>query len=301
MNIKKNRTTDLFKQSLWILLGSIFITIAFVLFITPYDIIPGGVYGIAIILNNFFPEYMVGTIGLTLNIPLLILSFWFLGKGYGTKTVITSLVIPFIMNAATFLVGGTDPQNILGGTINLSDDILLSAIFGGILLGAGSGIIIKNRSTTGGTDIISIVISKYTRRPYSKIMLVTESLVILGGLIALGSWKLPLYSLVAIMVASKMIDIIVEGASTDKLLFIISDKKAEVKEYILNELNRGGTFIKASGMYSENDKNMVFVVVARNQLPYVKERINQIDPSSFITIVNASEIVGSGFKQFTPL
>lgn len=294
-------TKNLISQSLGILIGGILITVGFVLFITPYNIIPGGVYGLAIIIHNYLPQFMVGTIGLTLNIPLLALSFWLLGKGYGTKTVITSLVIPMIMNTATYFVGGTDPAVILGGTIDLSNDILLSALFGGLFLGIGQGLIIKNRSTSGGTDVISLVISKYTNRPFSKIMLFTESTVILCGLIALGSWKLPLYSLVTIMVASKMIDLIVEGASTDKLLFIISDRKSEVKEYILKELQRGGTFIKASGMYSENDKNMVFVVVSRNQLPIVKSRINEIDEEAFITIVNANEIVGQGFKKFQPL
>lgn len=292
---------ELLLQSLGILIGGILITIAFVLFITPYNIIPGGVYGIAIILHNFFPEYMVGTIGLTLNIPLLIISFWFLGKGYGTKTLIASLVIPVIMNATTYLVGGADPDTILGGTINLSDDILLSALFGGLFLGIGQGLIIKNRSTSGGTDVISLIVAKYTKSPFSRIMLITESVVIICGLIALGSWKLPLYSLITIAVASKMIDLIVEGASTDKLLFIISDKKTEVKQYIISELHRGGTFIKASGMYSENDKNMVFVVVSRNQLPIVKHRINEIDENAFITIVNANEIMGHGFKKFEPL
>lgn len=292
---------ELLLQSLGILIGGILITIAFVLFITPYNIIPGGVYGIAIILHNFFPEYMVGTIGLTLNIPLLIISFWFLGKGYGTKTLIASLVIPVIMNATTYLVGGADPDTILGGTINLSDDILLSALFGGLFLGIGQGLIIKNRSTSGGTDVISLIVAKYTKSPFSRIMLITESVVIICGLIALGSWKLPLYSLITIAVASKMIDLIVEGASTDKLLFIISDKKTEVKQYIISELHRGGTFIKASGMYSENDKNMVFVVVSRNQLPIVKHRINEIDENAFITIVNANEIMGQGFKKFEPL
>lgn len=294
-------TKNLLSQSLGILLGGILITIGFVLFITPYNIIPGGVYGIAIIIHNFLPQFMVGTIGLTLNIPLLIAAFWLLGKGYGTKTVITSLFIPLVMNTATVLVGGSEPTELLGGTIDLSNDILLSALFGGLFLGVGQGLIIKNRSTSGGTDIISLLVSKYTNRPFSNIMLMTESVVVVCGLVALGSWKLPLYSLITIAVASKMIDIIVEGASTDKLLFIITDKKSEVKQYILEELRRGGTFIKASGMYSENDKNMVFVVVSRSQLPIVKYKINEIDKEAFITIVNANEIVGQGFKKFEPL
>ena len=283
-------------QAAGIFIGGILITIAFVLFITPYKIIPGGVYGIAIIVNNFLPDFMVGTIGLMLNVPLLILAFFLLGKGYGTKTLITSLVIPAIMNGFTYLVGGTDPSVVLGGMINLSDDILLAAIFGGIFLGTGGGLIIKNRSTSGGTDVISLIISKYLKVPYAKIMLITESAVIIGGLIALGDWKLPLYSLITIMIASKMIDIIIKGASTDKLLFIITDKEQEVKSYILNDLNRGGTMIKASGMYSSKDKEIVFVVVSRNQLPIIKYNIKAIDADAFITIVDASEIVGMGFK-----
>lgn len=283
---------------LGVILGSVLIAIAYVLFNTPYNITPGGVYGLAIVINNFFPDIMVGTIGLSLDVPLLIISFIIFGRGSGFKTVAAALVLPLIMNFLTMFVGGTDPALILGGKINLANDMLLASIFGGILTGIGLGIIVKSKATSGGTDVIGMVLTKYLRMPFSKSMLIVESCVIVSGLVVFGDWTLPLYSLISLFITSKVIDIIIDGTSTDKLLFIISDKHEEIRTYIIDELGRGGTYLKASGMYTKSDKMVIFVVVSRNQLPLVKDVIKSLDSNAFLTIVNAHEIVGDGFKSF---
>lgn len=281
-----------------VLLGSFLIALAYVLFNTPYNITPGGVYGLGIVINNFFPNIMVGTIGLSLDIPLLILSFIIFGRGSGLKTIAAALVLPIMMNALTLLFGGTDPALILDGKINLSNDILLASIFGGILTGVGLGIIVKSNATSGGTDVIGMIMTKYLKMPFSKSMLIVESCVIVSGLVVFGDWTLPLYSLISLFITSKLIDVIIDGTSTDKLLFIVSDKHEEIKKFILEDLGRGGTYLKASGMYTKSDKMVIFVVISRNQLPRMREVIKMLDDKAFLTVVNAHEIVGDGFKSF---
>lgn len=283
---------------LGVLFGSVLIAIAYVLFNTPYNITPGGVYGLAIVINHFFPDIMVGTIGLSLDIPLLIISFIIFGRGSGFKTIAAALVLPIVMNAFTLFVGGTDPTMILDGKINLTNDMLLASIFGGILTGIGLGIIVKSKATSGGTDVIGMVMTKYLRMPFSKSMLIVESCVIVSGLVVFGDWTLPLYSLISLFITSKVIDIIIDGTSTDKLLFIVSDKHEELRNYIIEELGRGGTYLKASGMYTKSDKMVIFVVVSRNQLPLMKDIIKSVDDKAFLTVVNAHEIMGDGFKSF---
>lgn len=281
-----------------VFLGSLLIAVAYVLFNTPYNITPGGVYGLGIVINHFFPDIMVGTIGLSLDIPLLITSFIIFGKGSGFKTIAAALILPILMNTFTLLVGGTDPALILNGKIDLSNDILLASIFGGILTGIGLGIIVKSNATSGGTDVIGMIMTKYLKMPFSKSMLIVESCVVLSGLIVFGNWTLPLYSLISLFITSKLIDIMIDGTSTDKLLFIISDKHEVIKDFILNDLDRGGTYLKASGMYTKSDKMVIFVVISRNQLPMVRDLIKKIDKGAFMTVVNAHEILGDGFKGF---
>lgn len=282
-----------------VFLGSLLIAVAYVLFNTPYNITPGGVYGLGIVINHFFPDIMVGTIGLSLDIPLLITSFIIFGKGSGFKTIAAALVLPIIMNTLTVMVGGTDPALILNGNINLSNDILLASIFGGILTGIGLGIIVKSNATSGGTDVIGMIMTKYLKMPFSKSMLIVESCVVLSGLVVFGNWTLPLYSLISLFITSKLIDVMIDGTSTDKLLFIISEKHEVIKDFILNELDRGGTYLKASGMYTKSDKMVIFVVISRNQLPRMRDLIKEIDKGAFMTVVNAHEILGDGFKSFT--
>ena len=139
-----------------IITGALLFSTAYVLFINPYNIVPGGVYGLGIILHNFFPNIQVGTFGLCFDIPLLLIAFKIFGAHFGARTIIAALLIPLLMNGLTMIVGA-DPETMLNGHINLSNDILLSAIFGGVISGAGLGLIFRTHATSGGTDIISMI------------------------------------------------------------------------------------------------------------------------------------------------
>lgn len=280
-----------------IFLGAFLIAAAFVLFITPYRIVPGGVYGAGVVLNYLFPSTQVGTWGLMLDVPLLITAFLLFGRVFGGKTVFAALLCPVIMDTMTYFVG-SDPSTMLGGRIDLSNDVLLSCLFGGVVLGAGMSLVLKSRATSGGTDIIAMIVSRYAKMPIARALLIVDSLVVVFGLVVLGDWKLPLYSLVTIFVATKVIDLVLEGGSGDKLVFILSDQHNEIRKFILEDLSRGGTYIHSAGMYTHASKEMIFVVVSRREMTLLQDCVRQVDHAAFMIVVNAHETLGDGFKTF---
>ncbi|MFI3266281.1 MAG: YitT family protein [Rikenellaceae bacterium] len=281
----------------YMFLGGVIMSAAYVLFINPYKIVPGGVYGMGIVLHSLFPSIQVGTFGLLFDIPLLLLSLKVFGRTFGTKTVCIAVAVPFMMNAMTMFIG-SDPATMLGGAINLSGDIMLACLFGGVVSGAGLGLIIRSHATSGGTDIVAMTLAKFTKLTFSRAILLVDSMVVLFGLIVFGDWTLPLYSIITIFVATKMIDFVIDGASYDKLLFIISEEHEQIRLHIVDDMVRGGTYIKSAGLYTKQNKEMIFVVVSRNEIARMQYKIHEIDPAAFVVVVNAYETFGDGFKTF---
>lgn len=280
-----------------IVLGTFIMAVGYVLFINPYYIVPGGVYGAGIVLHYLFPGIEVGTYGFMFDIPLLLLGIRMFGGMFGARTVVAALLTPVFMNILTAFIG-SDPAAMLDGKINLGDDLLLACIFGSVLIGVGVGLIIKTRATTGGTDIIAMIIVKYTGMTFSQALLIVDSCVVIFGVIVMGDWLIPLYSLVTIFVITRVIDYVIDGASYDKLLFIISDKNALLESFIMEEMGRGATYIRSAGMYTKKDRDMVFLVVSRREVTSVQNKVREIDPEAFLVVVNAYETFGDGFKAF---
>lgn len=283
----------------WMLVvaGALVMSAGFVLFINPYHIVPGGVYGTGNVLHYLFPNVMVATFGFMLDVPLLIIGFRIFGGMFGARTVVAAVLTYFFMAGLTLLIG-EHPETMLGGTIDLSGDVLLACIFGGVLIGIGVGLIIKTRATTGGTDIISMILTKYTGMRFSRAMLIVDSSVVVFGLVVMGDWLIPLYSLVTIFVTSRAIDFVVDGSSQDKLMLIISDKNAQLESFILEEMGRGATYIHTAGMYTKRERDMVFLVVSRREVGAVQNKIKEIDHEAFVVVLNAQETFGDGFKAF---
>ena len=270
-----------------IVVGSFILAAAFVLFITPYKIVPGGVYGISIVLH-----YMIGTpiglMALCFDIPLTIIGMKVLGPRFGFKTVLGFSLTAVFTDTLTWL-WGFEPL--------VHGDALLSSIFGGLLCGLGLGLIFKSKATSGGSDIIAAIIAKYTRLPIGQLMIMVDSVIVLVGLLVFGDWKIPLYSWIVIYITGKVIDGVLEGINYEKSLFIISDKHEEIRDKIINNLNRGGTVIEGKGMYNMAERRIIFTVVSRRELIILEEYIHQIDPKAFLTVLDASEILGEGFKS----
>ena len=297
-----NLREQLFSIKWWqswamVVLGTFIMCAGYVFFINPYFIVPGGIYGAGIVLHYMFPNIQIGTFGFMLDIPLLIIGIRVFGGMFGARTIVAAVLTPIFMNTMTLLVG-SDPATILGGKFDLSDDTMLACLFGGVLIGAGVGIIIKMKATTGGTDIIAMLLVRRFDMTFSRAILLVDSCVVVFGIIVLGDWRLPLYSLITIFVISRVIDYVIEGASYDKLLFIISDKNCELESFIMDEMGRGATYIKSSGMYTKKNRDMIFLVISRREVNAVQHKIKEIDPNAFLVVVNAYETLGDGFKAF---
>jgi uncharacterized membrane-anchored protein YitT (DUF2179 family) len=270
-----------------IITGAFILASGFVLFITPHKIIPGGVYGIAIVLHYLIGT-PVGATALAFDIPLTIIGLRILGPRFGAKTVV-GFVLTAVFNDTLTYFYGTEPL--------IKGDVLLSSIVGGVLIGVGLGLIFKARATSGGTDIVAMIISKYTHMPVGKLLIIIDSTIVLFGLIAFEDWKIPFYSLIVIYIAGKVLDTILEGVNYDKVLFIISDKTEEIRDKIINDLNRSGTFIPGKGMYQKNERTMIFTVVNRREMTLLQDFISSVDPKAFVTVINSSEILGEGFRS----
>ena len=270
-----------------ILVGAFIMAAGFVLFITPYKIVPGGVYGISIVLHHLFGT-PVGLIALCFDIPLTLLGIKILGPRFGIKTVVGFILTAGFVDLLTYL-WGEQPL--------VDNDPLLSSIFGGVFVGLGLGLIFKSKATSGGSDIVAMIISKYTQLPLGQLMIAVDSAIVLIGLAAFGDWKIPLYSLIVIYITGRVIDLVLQGVSYDKTLFIISQKPQELRDKIINDLNRGGTFIQGKGMYNNQDRTLIYTVVNRREMAMLQDFIHKTDPNAFMTVINANEILGNGFKS----
>lgn len=281
-----------------IVVGSFILAAGFVFFINPYNIVPGGVYGIGIVVHyltkgmfSFWPTGIpVGLFGLLLNIPLTIIGIKILGPRFGIKTVIGFVLSSVFMDLLTMLVGENDP-------LGLASDVLMACVFGGVLVGFGLGLIFKSKATSGGSDIVAMIIAKYTKLPLGQLMIYVDSVIVLFGLIVFKDWKIPLYSWIQIFIVGKVIDITMQGINYDKTLFIISKEYELIRNKIISDLHRGGTYIPGKGMYNNAEKTIIFTVLNRRELAILEEYIHQVDPNAFVTVVDANEILGEGFKS----
>ena len=299
-----------------IFIGCSIMGAGFVLFVNPYKFVPGGVYGLGIVLHNIFPSVQVGTFGYMFDVPLMIAAMLVFGGRFGTRTVLAALYTPGFMNVLTrrvypdeAAVESLDPAQLLGGRLDLSNDLLLTCVIGAVVIGVGQGIVVRQQATTGGTDIVAMLLQKFAGIKFSTGIFLADGSVVLAGLAVIGfglgigeaaanGWMLTLYSLITIYISSRVIAYLLDGASYDKLLFIISDHHAELKRFIVEDLDRSATYIKAKGMYTERDRDMIFLVVSRKEVHLVQHKIREIDPSAFVVVTDAYDTFGEGFKQF---
>lgn len=303
---------------LQIVFGCFLVAVAFVVFINPYDMVPGGIYGLALVLHNLFPSVQVGTFGYMFDVPLILTALLIFGGTFGGRTIFASFVTPGLMNLLDYAVypnqaaiEALNPNLLLDGMVNLSDHLLLAAIIGGCFSGVGVGLVIRNNAATGGTDITGMLLHKFAKMKFAHGVLLSDAIIVACGLVVIGfgvglpegkepqGLLLSLYSAICIFVNAKVLGYTIDGASRDKLLYIICDEHSEaMRNYILTDLNRGGTYIKAQGMYTKNDKEMIFLVVNRKEVRNVQQKIKEFDPSAFVVVTDAYDTFGQGFKPF---
>ena len=317
IKIKVNRMKKTITSWISILLGCFILASGFVFFINPYNIVPGGVYGASIVLHNLFPSVQVGTFGYMFDVPLLILSVVLLGARLGTRTIVAARTTPLLMHLLSRAVypsqealEALDPSQLLGGCMDLSDHLMLTSVIGATVIGIGSGIVVRNQATTGGTDIVGMLLQKYCHIRFSRAILLADGAVVCFGLAVIGfgigsaedveqpALFLSFYSLIAIFVCSRVIAFMINGAKNDKLIFVISDKRmTDLHKYILEDLDRTATCIKSSGLYTGAEKEMLFLVVSYKEVSGVKLKIKEADPRAFVVVTDAYDAFGEGWKQ----
>ena len=254
-------------------------------FTAPNAIAPGGVIGVCIILNSFLPV-PVGTLYAAFNVPLILIGLKILGKRRMLKTLISVAVI----TAATDWLFINIPV--------YTGDKVLASLFGGVLFGAGMGLIYSREGTSGGIDIVNRIINK--KRPHLRmgaIMLSMDAVIIASAMLFFRSIESGLYAMIAIFVSGRVVDLILYGGLEGKLMLIFSDKYEEISRRILVEESRGVTLLSGVGGYSRESRNVICCAVQKNQYVKIKRKIGEVDKNAFIVIASASEVLGNGFGE----
>ena len=272
--------------------------VGIVIFISPLKLAPGGVYGIAIIFHYLFGT-PIGLVGIALDIPLLLLGIWLLGAKFGAKTVVGIFSLAGFISLLEFVYGYAPlismPDN---PAIPDPSASFIISLFGGVIVGVGLGLVFRTRATSGGTDVVAMIVAKYVKHiPLGTILIMVDSVIVLLALVVFEDWRIPLYSWFVIYVTGFTVDKMISGFNRRKALFVISKQYNEIKNLIINEMDRGGTFLKGSGMYHETDQQIVFITITNKELPGLLYRLHEIDPDAFISIIDATDVLGDGFSS----
>lgn len=283
--MKKERVTGLI-EFLGLIIGCISMAVGINTFLKPHTIAPGGLSGLSVVLNKA-TGISVSAIMLLIGIPLVIFAFKILGSKNSVKTLVGTVLFSLIVNV-------TSPLGDLGAT----NDLLLSSISGAILLGIGIGIMFRVDASTGGTDLIALILSKkFPGIKPTKFMICLDAFVVISSGIASQNIEIALYSAIALYVVVKVADAIMEGFDYSKAFFIISNHSDDIKSVITRELDRGLTVLDGRGGYTNEEKQVLLVVVSKNQEVYLKKLVKTADPSAFIIVSNVHEVLGEGFKK----
>ena len=292
---EKFLSKDFFITYGWLLGGCFVFALGAVMFAEPYGFAPGGTYGLSIVFHHLW-GWETELAAFCMDLPLLLLGVYFLGGRFGVKTVICVVMIPIFMRLIHYVYGydallepGITDRKMLS-------EQLLSAIFGGIVYGIGIGMIFKARATSGGSDIISMILNKYTHISLGTLVIIVDCTITLTTVVAFGDWRLPMYSWIIVFIEGKVIDLVIDGAAVHKTLMIVTDKLDPVKEVIIKDINRGATLLPAVGMYKRESRNMIYTILTRREMMILRHRIAEIDREAFINVMDSKEILGKGFK-----
>lgn len=295
--MKKIFTKKFFKEYAYITLGVFLVALSFSFFLDPYDLVIGGVSGIAIILEQYMDTSLVI---LLINGALLVLGFFLLGKEFFVKTAYGSLMFPIIIYPLNLLYGVLVEMN-HGELLISNEEMLLITLFGALIMGLGLGIAIKHGGTTGGTEIAQNICYKYFRMPYSLSLFLFDGIIVLIGFLALKSpegkyqFTFLLYAIIFIYISGLVTDQIVFRGFNKRAVYIISEQNDAIKKRILEDFERGVTQVQVVGGYTGKDRSKLVCVLSTSQFYKLKMIINDIDPKAFYYVVRASEVGGEGF------
>lgn len=282
--IEKTSVKKILIEIIGTIVGSFIMAVGVALFLLPNQLSSGGIAGIATI-TYYLLKIPMGTVIMVINIPLFLFSGYKIGKAFFIKSIIGTISLSFFID-------------ILDKIEPLTNDRFLACVYGGIIIGIGTAVLLKVNSSTGGSDLISYIAKKYnpTIRT-SNIILIIDFVIICLNMLFFREIEIGLYSAIAIYLMGKIIDILFEGIYFTKMMLIISDKSEEIAKVIENEIKRGITGIYGKGMYTNNEKLILMCVAPRKDIARIKLMARKIDRNSFIIITNSREVLGQGFKD----
>ena len=268
-----------------ITVGSVVMSLAYDLFLIPYQIVPGGLGGISMIINHFFGT-PVGVVIVLLNIPLFIIGIRTMGRGYGLRSLlglaISSGFIDFFLYIVPVRPATSNP--------------ILATIFGGIVLGVGLGLVFRGGGSTGGSDIIGQLIARTSNFSTGTAILIVDAVIISAAGVCFRNIESALYGFVTLYMSTRAIDLVLEGLSYTRAMFIVSDRGPEIAAAITSRMNRGATLLQGIGAYTNESRPMVYCVMARREVGAIRDLVREIAPGAFITITDVYEVLGEGFR-----
>lgn len=272
------------KEIILIFFGTLFAGMGMGSFLLPNKLSSGGFAGIATIFY-YFLNWNVGITVIILNIPFFILAYIKMGRKFLIRTIVGTVLLSLFIDIFEYL-----PL--------LTNDRLLASIYGGVLIGIGTGIIFKAHTSTGGTDLIVQIVRSYkVKISNSNLLVFIDICVVVLNVICFREFEVGLYSTIAIFIDGLMIDIIFEGINFSKLVFIVSNKNIEILNMIHNDLNSGATEIYGKGSYSDEKKIVIMSAMPRRDITILREKVYEIDENAFLIVANAREVYGLGFKS----
>ncbi|MFO7840935.1 MAG: YitT family protein [Fidelibacterota bacterium] len=273
-----------------IIAGALIMACALMFFLIPNKVSAGGVSGISTILYHIF-KWPAGITMLAMNIPLFILGVKIFGRKFGIKTLWGIIWISVF----------TDLIDVVFNFPPATHDPILATVYGGALLGVGLGLIMKGRGTTGGSDILARIVNKYFHFSLgNSFILVDTGIIIIMGIV-FQNIDLILFCLISLVVSSKIVDMIIEGITSEKAITIISSEWEMIARRIMHEAKRGVTSMGSVGLYTNKEKRTLYCVVSNRQIEHVRRIVKQEDPNAFVTVGNVSIMQGEGFREQTTL
>ncbi|MBM7645628.1 uncharacterized membrane-anchored protein YitT (DUF2179 family) [Scopulibacillus daqui] len=279
---RKVSKRKLIERLVFVPVGALLIAIGLEIFLVPNNIIDGGITGISIMLS-YLTSLPLGLFLILLNIPFFVLGYKQIGKTFALTSVYGILLLSIF---TSFLI----PVDVL------TKDPLLATVFGGIFLGVGVGIVIRNGGSTDGTEILAVLFNKSTPFSVGEVVMVINIFILSGAGFIFG-WDHAMYSLLAYFIAFKVIDITIEGFNQSKSVWIISDQYEEIGDALNDRLGRGITYLNGEGAYSGDDKRVIFTVISRLEEAKLKSIVEDLDPSAFLAVGNIHDVKGGRFKK----
>lgn len=280
----KNKLKDFLAMTL----GSIIAAVGIYFFKFPNNFSTGGVSGLAVILGKLIPGLSISSIVLIINIALLIIGFIFLGKSFGGKTVYCSLLLSFSLSLMEKFIPLSAP---------LTDQPLMELIFTVLITSFGSAFLFYSNASSGGTDIIAMILKKYTSMDIGKALLISDAIIATSSIFVFGI-KTGLFSILGLLSKSFVVNTVMSSLTLSKNCIVIVDKEHadSICEFITKELHRGATIMDCKGYYTNEDKTGIISVVKKSQIPALRTELRNVDPKSFMVVTNTNEAYGRGFN-----